>query len=244
MFSILKRTMKVYLSTLNLVTLFSLFILLSLFLMPLVSTYVNAGAGFIRFSSLMHDMNAFQAVIFLLVSIASTLLLSFFIAALVSVVKLKETLDHVAFTRVINTFGKYIFKVFVFLIIMGFVSIAIGLISSLIGLPNFVIQLILLVFWGLFLFTPPILIIEDLNLVDSMADAYKFVKNQPMKLVYYFASGVVLLFALVVIETWLGQFFIWQHKIISIILLSLIVLPFLQMYSTELYLRRYAVARL
>ncbi len=244
MFNVLKRTARVYLSTLNLVALFSLFILFSLVLMPLVSTYVNVGAGFIRFSSIVNDLNAFQAVIFLLVSIASILLLSFFIASLVSVVKLKETLDHVAFSRVVSTFGKYIFKTFVFLLIMGLVSVALGLVFDLLGFSDIFTQFVLLVFWSLFIFTPQILIIEDFNLIDSMKDAFNFVKKYPVSFLYYFVVSTVLLFALLLIETWLGQYFVWGHKIVSIILLSVIVLPFIQMYATELYLRRYAVARL
>lgn len=244
MFNVLRRSLKIYTETLNLVMLFSFFILFSLFLMPLVSTYVNVGAGFIRFSSIVNDLNAFQSVIFILVSFASLLLLSFFIAALVSVVKLKETLDHVAFSRVLNTFGKYIFKVFIFLLVMGLVSVAIGLIFDLVNIPDFITQLVILVFWSLFIFSPQILIIEDFNLIDSMKDAFKFVKTQPIAFFNYFVLGVVLLFLLLVLETWLGQYFVWGHKLISIILLSIFVLPLLQMYSTELYLRRYAVARL
>ena len=244
MFSVFKRTIKVYVGTLNLVALFSLFILFSLLLMPLLSTYVDVGAGFIRFSSILYDMNALQALVFLLVSLASILLLSFFIASLVSVVKLKETLDSVAFSRVISTFGKYVLRVFYFLIIMGVISVLIGLIFNLLNIPDFVTQLALLVFWASFIFTPQILVIEDFNLINSMKDAFNFIKKQPLALVYYFTLGVVLVFLLLLLEVWLGQYFAWQHKIISIIILSLVVLPFLQMYATELYVRRYAVARL
>ncbi len=244
MFNVFKRSVKIYLGTLNLVALFSLFILFSLVLMPLLSTYVDVGAGFIRFSSILYDMNALQALVFLLVSIASILLLSFFIASLVSVVKLKETLDNVAFSRVISTFGKYVLRVFYFLIVMAVVSVSIGLIFELLNIPDFITQLILLIFWASFIFTPQILIIEDFNLINSMKDAFDFVKKQPLALVYYFVLGVALVFLLLLIEVWLGQYFVWQHKIVSIILLSLVILPFLQMYSTELYLRRYAVARL
>ena len=244
MLSVFDRTTRVYLNSLNLVVYFSVFILLSLILLPLVSSFVNVGAGFLRFSSLFYDLTALQGIIFILVSFASLLLLSFFIAALVSIVKLKETLDHVAFSRILNTFPKYVIKVFIFFLIMGLLSIAFGAIFNLIGAPAFAIQLVLLIFWALFIFTPQVLIVEDLDLIESMKDSIKFIKKTPIALVLYFVLGIVMLFALLLVETQLGQYFVWEHKIISIVILSIFVLPYLQMFATQLYLRRYAVARL
>ena len=106
------------------------------------------------------------------------------------------------------------------------------------------VELVLFVFWALFIFTPQVLIVEDFNLIESMKDSVKFIRKYPLALVLYFSLGIILLFILLLVETLLGQYFIWEHKLISIVILSLFVLPFLQMFATQLYLRRYAVARL
>ncbi|MEM0372529.1 MAG: hypothetical protein QXO69_01670 [archaeon] len=243
MFKAISKTNRIYLSTLNLIVYFSVFIFFSLVLLPLFSSYVNVGGALVRFSSIYKDINPVTALILLLVGLISVLSLSFFISAIVSVVKLRETLDHVKFNKAVSTFTRYVAKVFMFFILLSAASITAGVLLTLLGAPAFLTQLILFIVWIPFMFTPQVLIIEDMGIIDSMTDSLAFVKKFPKALVLYFSTGFVFVLALLLLETFLGQYFVWEHKIPSIILLSLFVVPYLQMLATELYIMRYAVSK-
>jgi hypothetical protein len=242
MLKAISKANEIYFSTLNLTVYFSVFILFSLILLPLVSSYVNAGGAFLRFTSLYRDVNPATALVFVLVSFISLFSLSFFISAIISVVKLRETLDHVKFTKAVSTFTRYVVKVFMFFVMMSALSIAVGVLLSVAGAPVIITQLALFIVWIPFVFTPQVLIIEDFDIADSMRDAWKFARKTPQALVLYVLLGFIFTLALVLIETYLGQYFVWEHKIASIVLLSLFVVPYLQMFATELYIRRYAVS--
>ncbi|MFH0986459.1 MAG: hypothetical protein V1911_00250 [Candidatus Micrarchaeota archaeon] len=237
------KAARVYFSTLNLTVYFSIFILLALVLLPLISSYVNVGGGFLRFSSFYLDFNMTQFLLFAFVGAVSLLLLSFFLAAIISIVKLKETLDHVKFTKAVATFPKYIKRLFCYLLLFSLASLAVGVSFDYLGLPAFAAQLIILLIWLIPAFTPQVIVLEDYGVIEALSDAVSFVKKQPMALVTYFVLGTVLLFAMVLVETSLGHYFIWEHKIVSIFVVSLFILPYTQMYASELYVRRYAVSR-
>lgn len=236
------RASKIYLTSLNLVIGFGIFIVLSLALMPLISSYINVGGGFIRFSSLYLDLTPAQALIFVGISILSLLLLSIFLSAIISIVKLRETLDHVGFAKVAALFKKYVLRVFMFLLFLSILSIAVGTILDFAGVHRLLTHVIIFVLWLPFIFTPQILVLEDFGINESIIDSIKFIKNSPMSLILYLVFGLILLLIFTIIETGLGRYFVWEHKIVSIIFISMVVLPYLQMFATELYLKRYPIS--
>jgi hypothetical protein len=126
---------------------------------------------------------------------------------------------------------------------MAGISMLLGTFLDFLAVPRIIIHLILFCIWLPFIFTPQVLIIEDFNITKSMDDALKFVKKRPVSLVLYIFLGFIFLFLLALIETMLGMHFIWEHKIISIIIVSLFILPYLQMFATELYIERYPVSK-
>lgn len=242
MHDVFSKTNKVYLSTLSLIVGFSVFILFSLALMPLLSSYVNVGGGFVRFSSFYLDITPVQAVVFLLIGLVSLLSLAIFLSALISIVKLRETLDHFGYSKVAGVFKKYVIRVFVFLLFLSILSIASGTILDYFGVTKLLIQLIIFALWLPLLFTPQILILENLGINEAIKDSVRFMVQSPLSLVAYVMTGFLFLLALTIIETGLGQYFVWEHKLFSIVLVSVFVLPYLQMFATELYVRRYPVA--
>ncbi len=234
-----QRALDKYVENIDKVALFSVFIVLTLLLSIVLSSFISVGSGFIRFTSIYADLTTSQLALMLGVSIASIILISIFLSALISVIKLQETLDHVTYKKVTSTFKKYVLQMTFFLILITATTIAIGTILTYIGAPRIIIQAIILIIWVLFIFTPQVIVLEDFGLIESMKDAVKFIENYPQALAKYIVAGFILMFILALIEVGLGQFFVWTHQIVSIIIVSLAVLPFLQIYATELYLKRY-----
>ena len=237
------KTLSIYFNTFYLMMGFGIFIILSLILLPLLSSYVSVGGGFIRFSSIIFDMTLLQAVVLIVVTLVSLLLLSFFVSAVISVVKVKETLDEVTFERVKALFPKYVWRIFFFFLLIGVVSILIGTFLDFIYAPRFLTHLILAAVWLAVVFTPQILILEDLPLGKAINDTLTFVRNSPIALVWYVVFGLLCLFFLALLEVALGLVLVWEHHIITVILVSMLVLPLLEILGAELYIRRYHISR-
>lgn len=236
------KTNRVYLTTLNLVLSFSVFIFLSLALLPFLSSYVSVGGGFIRFSSLYLDLTIPQAVLIVVVALFSLLFLSLFVSALISIVKVKETLDHVRFSKIVDMFKKYVLRVFFFLLFLSVTSILIGTIFEFILMPRLITQLVLFGIWLPLIFAPQVIILEDFKLGGALKDSIKFIINSPMSLIAYVILGTVLLLLFTLIEISLGYYFVWEHRIVSVFFVSIFVVPYLQMFATELYILRYPIS--
>ena len=243
MFESMSKAFKIYFSTLNLVVYFSIFAVFSLLLLPLVSSYVNVGSAFIRFSSLYLDINFVNGLILLLVGLVSLISMAFFVSAIINIVKFKETLDVVHFSRVFKSFPRYVTRVFLFFLLMSIISVITGVVFSFFSLP-FLAQLIIFVLWVLFLFTPQVIVLEDLGVLEAMSDSLLFLKKQPSFEAFYLCVGFVLMLLLLLLESFVGNFFVWEHKIISIVIIALFMIPYLQMFATELYLKRYPLSSL
>ncbi len=242
MFEAFIKACGMYKETYKVTVSFSIFALLSLSMMLFLSSYLAAGAGMIRFSSIRLDMTLTEAVFFAAVSLASTALFSITLASVISITKLKETLDQSGFAKIINVFPDYVLRVFIFLVIMTVATVAVAAVASFVNAPPALAQFVLLVLWALFLFSPQVIVLEDYPVLRAMADSKEFVAKHPGALLEYLLIGFVLLILVLVIETVLGQFLFFEHNIVSVLIVSLVVLPLTQMYASELYLTRYPLA--
>lgn len=240
----ISKSIEIYKTSLETVFFFSIFALLSAAFLPMLSGYVNVGSGFVRFSSVIMDLTLPEALLLTIVGLASLLLLSMFISSLVTMVKMKETLDEGRLSRVAREFRKYVLRVFLLLLVLSSASIALGVALEYYNIPREVTQLAIFGLLTLFTFAPQILVLEDLGIFKALLDSIRFVRNSPRSLAYYIAAGTLLVFGLVLLETGLGQFLVWEHKAVAILLSSVFVLPFLQILATELYLSRYPISTL
>ncbi|RLG21608.1 hypothetical protein DRN74_01760 [Candidatus Micrarchaeota archaeon] len=238
----LKKSIKMYLDSFGIIAGFSIFALCSLILIPLIASYIDLGSGFIRYSSLYLDINTVQATVFLFVGIISLLFMAFFMSSIITTVKLKETLDHVGFTKVLHSFYSYVLRIFSLLVFLGIATAGIGVLFTYLQLPNAALQLIIFAIWLPFIFVPQIVILDDFSITKAIKDSFNFIVNNPKPTLFYFIVGFALMLILAVIEVLLGHLFIWEHKLITIFLLSLGVLPFMLIFTTELYLSRYPLS--
>lgn len=236
-----ERTLKVYGSIAPFTIVFGVFVLASLLLLPWVSSYINGGAGFVRFSSLVYDITLPQFMVFILAGITSILFLAVFISLIMTTIKMLETLDYFGVRKIFSIFPTYISRIFLFLVFLCVLSVGIGIILDLFGISKIITQLVLAAIWVPFLFVPQILILEDYTISRAIEDSFAFLKKSPLSFVTYIVTGVAMLGAVTVLETWLGQTFAWEHKILSLVLVSMFVLPFLQVLATELYILRYSL---
>ncbi len=240
----IQRSLHKYIENIDKVALFSIFIVLTLLLSFILSSFISVGSGFIRFTSIYADLTPLQIIVMVGIGLTSIVLISIFLSALISTIKLQETLDHVTYRKVSSVFKKYVLQMTGFLVILTVITITLGTLLMYAGIPEIIIQAVILVIWAMFIFTPQIIVLEDFGVLESMKDAVKFIEGYPKALAKYLIVGLILMFFLTLIEVGLGQFFIWAHQIVSVVLVSLVVLPFLQIYATQLYLKRYPLTGL
>lgn len=236
------RAFRVYSAIAPMSLFFGVFVLASLLLMPLVSSYLVGGGGFIRFSSLLYDMTFIQCVLLLLVGFVSLLFLSVFVSLMMTAVKMVETLDRVGVNKILSSFQKYVTRLFTLLLFFTVLSIGAGVLLELFEVPHFITQVLLAGFWIPFIFAPQILVLEDYSASRAIADSVNFLRRSPSSFIVYLVTGLVLIFAVLCLEFALSSVFTWEHKILSSVLVSLLVLPFLQVLATELYILRYPLA--
>jgi hypothetical protein len=234
-----ERTFKVYKNIIPFTVVFGIFVLASLLLLPWVSSYVNAGAGFIRFSSLIYDVTIPQLAVFLLAGFTSLLFLAVFISLIMTTIKMLETLDIFGVRKILSIFPTYVSRVLMLLLFLSVFSIGIGIMLDLFSVPKFIVQVILIGIWLPFLFAPQILVLEDFSISRAIEDSFLFLKRSPSSFIAYIFVATLLLAVVTAIETTLSQFMFWESKIISLVLVSMFVLPFLQVLATELYILRY-----
>ena len=242
--SVFFKTIGMYFENFVFVLFSCLFALISLSLLPLVSTYISGGAGFLRFSSLIFDLSLTEILLLSLIFLVSLLLMSLFVVSVISIVKFKETLDHIGFTKIALSFARYVLKVFLFFIIISVVTIGLGTLLVFFNVPALLTQVLILIIWAAFIFTPQIMVLENFPLVVSMEDSVKFIKEQPLSLFWYLLFGCICLFLMTILEIYLAGYFTLMHKIITLLLTTFIFLPMLQIFAALLYVRRYGVARL
>src|SRR3989344_1586953 len=192
---------------------FSIFVLASLLLTPLVASFVNVGGGFIRFSSVVYDLTVTQLAVLALSFFASLLFLSFFITAIIVLVKMQETLDHYGLKKVFANFQGYMKRVFAFFLLFSLLTIALGVVLDYYGVSRALIQLLVALVWLAVVFSPQIIVLEDFSLFEAVRDSMRFIKETPTALLAYVVFGFACFLVLALAETVLGSFFVWEHKL-------------------------------
>jgi len=231
-----------YVENFKIVLLFSVFALLSLAFIPLFSGYVNAGGGFLRLSSVFYDITAPEFFIIVVIGVLSVVFMSLFFAALISIVKLKETLDHVGYLQVIREFSKYVFRLMGFFLIMYVVQFVLAYVWYLFSIPMGWYHLLIIIIWLPFLFYPQVVVIDSHGFLESFRESFRFFLKHPLRTLLVFFVLIALIFCLLVIEVVLGQYFVYEHKVIGALLLSFFVLPFYVILTTEIYMKKYPIS--
>ncbi|MEM3411970.1 MAG: hypothetical protein QW735_01440 [archaeon] len=239
----LQKSFEYYLKNLDVIFVFSFAVLYSLTLLPFIESYVTIGSGFIRFSSIYLDFSLISGIVIAFFTILTPFFLAAFCAAMISIVKLQETYDHVGFARVLKFFQKYLKDLFIFFLFIILLTISVGVFLTYLHVPYFFTQLIIFLLWLPLLFAPQIMVMDDFGLEKTLKDSLTFFLSSPIYYLKYLVVGLVLLFLAAVFEVFLGFYFVWEHKIFSLLLTAFFIVPFLQIYASVLYLNRYPIVK-
>ncbi|MCX6776871.1 MAG: hypothetical protein NTY73_02805 [Candidatus Micrarchaeota archaeon] len=228
----------------KLVLFFSVPFLLA-FAIPLLSpmpTYVSMGATFLRTGSMFVDLTYFDIGLIFVSSLASLFLVSFAIVSINLVIKSQRTMTNIRM-EVIEGIEKYTMTIFLLYSIALVLSLVVLLVSyeyQVEGLTtplfSFLISLVLF-------YVPAAIVIDELRLTEAMRMSLYMIKNKFMLFLLWLVLGFVILTVLDAGSVFLASLHFTWSRYVMLVLNSLIVLPFLVILQTQMYLTKYTILK-
>ena len=251
MLKLLADSVRTYIETARLILIFGFLVFAVVLFLTNFSTYVVAGAGFLKYSSILDGtVSLLDLSVFLVISLLSLFCLAFLSVGVTMVVKLKQSLDDVEFFKLIARFPKHLIKLMVWWMIIGIITFFLALSFNAINAPPWFSALIMLFLWAFFIFIPQSLVLHEKDFFPALKDSATYCIKRPGAILVYYVLSCFLLFVLVCIDVLFGQFFSgdfslsWIAAIINSALLFIVFIPFLEIVKANVFVTRYGLLTL
>lgn len=213
------------------------------FAIPMVSpmpTFVALGGAFLRTGSI-PDMSSIELGLVILASLVSILFISFALVSINIVIKHNRTLTKIP-KEVVEGIENYVLVLFWVLVTAELFYFVVYLISYEYGVQEIVGPLVtLIVSMGLF-YVPAAIVIDDMRPFRALQASFRHIYRKPMLFLLWL---VIALLALVVLDAIFislkGAIPFTRH--ILLILNSLVLVPFLIVLQTQIYLTKYTILK-
>jgi len=243
--SILSYSFKAYSKNIKMISFFAIPALIGLLIPTLVNTPVFAalGASFLRTGSI-PDMSAADFGVILAALLASLYLISFAIVNINIVIKAQRTQTSIK-NEVIKGITGYTLNVFI-LYLLGLIALLIiQLLTLELGAQNWLAPILSLIAWLPLFYAPAGLVIDELRPFRAAEKSFKMVFSKFHYFVLWLVIAFVLLSLLDIAFLNLGAVLpVSTHKLGSLFVLlanSLVLMPFLIVLQTEIYLSKYTI---
>jgi hypothetical protein len=239
---VIDHTFKALRMNLKWIVFFSIPFLLA-FMIPMLSpmpTYVALGGAFLRTGSI-PEMTQFELGLVILASLVSTFLISFALVSVNIVIKHNRTLTKIP-KEVIEGMESYTLTLFWLLITAELVYFVLYLVSYEYGIQEIVGPLAsLVVSIGLF-YVPAAIVIDDKRPFRAVQASFDHIRRKPVFFLVWIAIALVSLVALdAVFITLKGS--IPFSRYILLVINSLVLMPFLVVLQTQIYLTKYSILK-
>jgi len=237
--NILSYSFKAYRENIKLISFFSLPALIALLIPLLVNTpaFAALGGSFIRTGSI-PDMTAAELGIVIVALLASLYLISFAIVNINLVIKSQRSGTSIK-NEVIKGITGYTLNVFLLFLLGTIALLIIQLLTFELGAQAWLAPLLSLLAWLPLVYAPAALVIDDMRPWRAAEKSFKMVFSKFPYFLLWLAISFVLLTLLDVI--FLNAL---PHKLGSLavlILNSLVLMPFLIVLQTQIYLSKYTI---
>ncbi len=237
---LLQEACRTYAENLKLVWLFSIPFAIA-FIIPIaahLSTYVTLGGIFLSGAG-MAGISVFSIAVIVVSYIFTLLFLSFAYVAISLIVKSRKTHSGIG-KRALMEIEKHVGKVFVILMIYGFLLLAVNLASyALFPSAAVLITAIFGLLIGTVMFyAPSAVVIDNKRVGRAITDSVKLIRSSPQ---YYaiwvllFAVTISVLDAIIIAIPW-GPV---VSGYVMLFLISIVILPYFVILQTEAYMRKF-----
>ncbi|MFH0971094.1 MAG: hypothetical protein V1835_00855 [Candidatus Micrarchaeota archaeon] len=238
---VINHTFEAYKKNFKLLTFFAFPFAIVFGLSLLLQNFVSLSGIFLRYGSIQTDLTAWDAFIIVAVFLLSLLFFSFAIVAINLVIKSQRTLKRLTFyehekieANVARMFTIFL-AVFVLILVINMLLYDLQLTPSLGLFLSLVISLAVL-------FVPQALVIDDLGMVASIYMSISVLfRRFPYLLAYLVIASVLITANTQLFLEIGGSAAIWRY--VAVLVNALIILPFLEVLKTQIYLSKYTVLK-
>ena len=242
MLNVLRHAFNTYFANIYLILFSSISFILA-FIIPVFAafpTYNDAGAVFLRISSVYQNLNPFNTAVIVVSTLFSLLFLSFAIVAINIVVKHSRTQTKIR-SEVIRGIERYTSRVFVILFIATIVIMLAEILSYGTGHSSIIAAVVALLITPFVFYAPSSIVIDDSKLYRSIGASLKFFTKRFDYFLLWLVIAIVLItlfdfIFIAVTGTLLSRY-------IMLIFSSLFILPFLVLLQGELYMSRFKLLK-
>lgn len=224
----------------KLLFLFSLPFVFALLIPLLVQspTYLALGGVFVRGGSI-PAMSMLDWVITAIAYIVSIFIIADSLVNINLIIKSKRTLTNTS-TEVIKGIEHYAMKVFLVSVIFSLVLSAFFLLTYEIPFQSVIYPLLCLLATVMFFFSVPAIVIDEKETFGALRASYNAVVRKPVFVALWLIIAVVMFFAIGMFA-YLFPSFLTQY--VFLLLNSVIMVPFLIVLATQMYMEKYPLAK-
>lgn len=234
----LNKTFKLYAENFKLALVFGILLVFVALFILLPNAFFSSGSIFLEYNSNLPswDILALEIVgIILFIALYSVFvtLIVFGVRKEMSSVKVEYYLREMV--------QKFSTKVFFFYLLFVFLLFLLATALTIIGTSIFVVNAVLLVIAILFLFTPQSIVVDEGGIASSVYHNWEFIAKHPGSFILVLVISFILLAAIQLVELAVDYLAFFLGSFVSIALVLLIVVPFIEVLKTQSYLMKFGM---
>ncbi|MBR9707492.1 MAG: hypothetical protein GOV15_03590 [Candidatus Diapherotrites archaeon] len=235
-----ERSVSLYFEHINAVGLFSILFVLSLAFVLIPGTFLSSGGGFLRIAEIGTSINLVTFLLPLVYTLLVLLATAFLQTILILRVKGSRSSMFIPDSELESVILEGASKMFLFFILMSAVSFSFNLLFSVLSVPLVFAQFVVFVVLLPFVFAVQSFVVDDYSFIDSLLESVRYVRLQPVNAAYFsIVSFGLLLFASLVSFAFDPFFFL--GRFLSLGVTVFLVLPFLTIFQTNLYMKKFGL---
>lgn len=232
----LLQTLQLYVANSKVALIFGTLLIFVALFTPFQNVFLSSGSIFFSYS--LSDMSAGPLIIELLFAAVFLGLYALFVTLVVFSVRseMSSVKLHYYLTEALRKFA-WKLAIFYLVSVIGLALIGMVLLQTF-GVSIFAVNAILLILSLLFLFGPQSIVIDEDNIIESFQNSIEFMLKRPHAAILTLLLSLALVIVVQFIELYFDQFqFIGGY--ISVAILLLFVVPFIEVFKTQVYMQKY-----
>lgn len=200
-------------------------------------TYIALGGVFLRTGSI-PELDAAQVAVAILAYLVSMYIISDSIVNINLLIKSKKTLTKIG-AEVVRAMGTYAVNIFLIYTLAAVVMLVLQLLTFDFAYRGIVLPIIMMLLGLVLFFVPPAIVIDGMKMRHAVAASAMMVARKLPHVLFWAVAGAA---ALAIVE-FVFLFFPYPYGIyLTMLFNSVVVIPFLLVYQTFIYMKKYPLA--
>lgn len=218
---------------------FGILLIFTVFFLQSANAFASTGTIFLNYTFLADF--SLQSIIDFVLMVIFLLFFSIFSALMIFAVRknLSQVKLHYYLTERIQKFGLQLFG---FYLLYTLILLLLGTFLAAIGFNFFSIMSLLLIVSIFFSFVPQSIIIDEYNVPDAIMSNFEFIATNFLSFLFIIMISAIILAIIPIIEIGLDSYY-YIGSLITLIIVTMFVIPFIEILKTELYLKKFSLIK-